>query len=181
MEGRLKKIVYILAGLLILNIAVLLIILFPLRSRVSQQSGRIIYLEREVRKLAEEKQNLQNELENISHFAEQIMEFEGNYLGRRPERVEKIMEKIDELTYKFNLKRGRTTYSPVPFQHDRLEKMRIQFNVQGEYKALRYFINMLEKSSQFLILEGMALTDSSTKDLIQLNLVLTTYFIKEKS
>lgn len=180
MTNKYLKIIYILSVLLVINIIVLFFILFPLKSEVSDWSGDIITLQTEIQSLNMKQRNAAQELEAIKLAGTQIAGFKDEVLGRRNEKIKKIMETIDDLVYRFRLNKTRVNYSPVKIDSEMLEKMKIQFAVRGDYDSLRYFINSIEKSDLFLTLETLSLKhDVSSTEAIQLNIVITTYFKKE--
>ena len=55
-------------------------------------------------------------------------------------------------------------------------EVQVAASVEGGYANLVRFINAMEKSKQFYLLEELTLVESSSSDAIRLNLQLKTYF-----
>ena len=178
MKNRNKSLIILLSALLAINIAVLLFILFPKRSDISNWSGIVIRLQKDIYSLSAQNREIMNKKKLLEETRGQILDFKQNRLGYRTSQLKKIMETIDDLVYRYNLKRGRTAYIQVPIKNDDFEKMRIQFTVQGNYQSVRYFINSLERSPLFLALNTLALMSNQSEDQIQLNIGIETFFIK---
>lgn len=181
MKNRNKTIIIALSVLLAVNIAVLLFILLPKRSDIANWSGIVIKLQKDIYALSAENREITNRKKMLLETREQILDFKENRLGYRTSQLKKIMETIDDLVYRYNLKRGRTAYIQVPMKNSDFEKIRIQFTVQGSYQSVRYFINSLERSPLFLALNTIALMSSEAEERIQLNIGIETFFIKSGS
>ena len=181
MKNKLKLIVIILSAVLAVNAVLLFFVLFPKRSDIANWSGIVIKLQKDIYELSRQNREVTNRQKMLLDAHEQILDFKQNRLGYRTSQMKKIMETIDDLIYRFNLKRGRTTYNPAPIKSADFEKMRIQFTVQGSYQSIRYFINSLERSPLFFVLTTLTLMSNQSEEVIQLNIGIETYFMKAGS
>lgn len=181
MKSKNKSLMIILAVILALNLAVLFFVLLPKRSDITNWSGIIMKLQKDIYSLSTEYRDIQNKIKLLSDTYGQILDFKQNRLGSRTSQLKKIMEAVDDLVYRFNLKRGRTAYNQIAIKSPDFEKMRIQFTVQGSYQSIRYFINFIERSPLFLAINTLTLMGSQSEDEIQLNIGIETYFMKAGS
>jgi Tfp pilus assembly protein PilO len=68
-----------------------------------------------------------------------------------------------------------TRYSERPIEKRDVREITVTISVQGAYPSLVSFINGLERSKNFYLLDTLTL-DSSSEGTLRLNLVLRTYF-----
>ncbi len=176
------KLIYIMTGVIILNVAFLFLYLLPNKNEIDNWSTKIIRLQNRIHELSRDSRETEKRLKALDKTGSQLSKFKNEILGNRTEKIREIMARLDTLAARFRLEKGRVTYTPTQYRSDQFEKLRIQFTVKGDYNGIRYFINMLERDDLFLIFERLALTSGSKSEEIQLNVALSTYFLKrEKS
>jgi hypothetical protein len=166
---------------LAVNAALLFFVIFPKRSDIANWSGIVIKLQKDIYELSRRNREVTGKQKMLQEATAQILDFKQSRLGYRTSQMKKIMETIDDLVYRFNLRRGRTTYNPVQIKNADFEKMRIQFIVQGSYQSVRYFINALERSPLFFVLTTLTLMSNQSEESIQLGIGIETYFMKTGS
>lgn len=74
---------------------------------------------------------------------------------------------------------GTTNLSPIPGSDD-LDMMSITLNVEGKYSQLVKFINLLDRSPRFLIIEGLTVTPRAKSDILTVNVKLDTFVKDDK-
>jgi Tfp pilus assembly protein PilO len=178
MTKKYIRILYTLAALVVINLIALLFFVLPNKSEISNWSTKIIRLQNSVHELSRENREVKAKLDGLIEAQKKIDYFREDVIGRRENKMKKIMANIDRLIDKFRLNRGRTTYSSTQNKDDLFEKVRIQFTVQGGYDGIRYFISDIESGGLFLILEKVSLNSSDSRENIQLNVILSTFFYK---
>lgn len=90
------------------------------------------------------------------------------------ERLTRIISEVKELARRAGLEPGTIAYpEEVIAEHD-LVKKSIVFSVEGSYLSLRRFINFLELSNSFLVLEGISVTSAEPQ--LRISLTLSTLF-----
>jgi hypothetical protein len=95
------------------------------------------------------------------------------YSTRFPGAYSTISASLDELATKNSVRRTRTSYVQTPSLPG-LAEVRIDTSLSGEYAPLMHYINGLERSKTFFIINGLTLTGSQG-GLVNLRLILTTY------
>jgi type IV pilus assembly protein PilO len=108
--------------------------------------------------------------QKVSLSSKQADEF---YAARFPSAYSTISANVDELASKNSVRRTSLAYTPVAALSGLVE-VRMDASLSGEYAALMHFINGLERSKTFFLINGLTLTGSQG-GLVNLRLRLTTY------
>ncbi len=95
------------------------------------------------------------------------------YASRFPSAYSTITAALDDLATKSSVRRTRTSYVQTPGVAG-LAEVRIDTNHSGEYAPLMHYINGLERSKTFFIINGLTLTGQQGGT-VNLRLHLTTY------
>jgi Tfp pilus assembly protein PilO len=69
--------------------------------------------------------------------------------------------------------------NPIPGSED-LDMMSIAVNVEGKYGQLVKFINLLDRSPRFLIIESLTVTPRAKSDILTVNVKLDTFVKDDK-
>ena len=77
---------------------------------------------------------------------------------------------------------GNTTLAPLDAIEgsDDLDMMTISVDLEGNYAQLMKFVNLLDRSPRFLIIESMTAAPQAKGDLVSVNLKLNT-FVREQT
>lgn len=95
------------------------------------------------------------------------------YASRFPAAYSTISASLDDLATKNSVRRTRTSYVQTPGVAG-LAEVRIDTSLSGEYAPLMHYINGLERSKTFFIINGLTLTGQQGGT-VNLRLRLTTY------
>jgi hypothetical protein len=98
---------------------------------------------------------------------------EGFYAGRFPTAYSTISATINELATKNSVRLTNLAYTPTPALVG-LAELRMDASLSGEYAPLMHFINGLERSKTFFLINGLTLTGQQG-GLVNLRLRLVTY------
>lgn len=72
---------------------------------------------------------------------------------------------------------GTTTLNAIPGSED-LDMMSITLNMEGKFGQLVKFVNLLDRSPRFLIIESLTVTPRAKSDILTVNVKIDT-FVKE--
>ena len=88
-----------------------------------------------------------------------------------------IMEEVDKLVSATGVRKGTVNYAVAEVK-DRsdLEEVEITTSLEGEYSKMVQFINRLEQSSLFLIVDSLGVAGGSGRSGVKLSVRLVTYF-----
>lgn len=98
-------------------------------------------------------------------------------LSTRQRRMVEVQVELAKLARQFNINLERVQYENDLLEDEGLERFAMVVPLEGGYANLRKFIEAVEKSERFLVIERVALgsgQDGGT--LLQLNITLATYF-----
>jgi len=95
------------------------------------------------------------------------------YTARFPNAYSTISATIHDLETKNSVRLTSLAYTPTPALPG-LAELRMDASLSGEYAPLMHFINGLERSKTFFLINGLTLTGSQG-GLVNLRLKLTTY------
>jgi type IV pilus assembly protein PilO len=95
------------------------------------------------------------------------------YTARFPGEYSTISATINDLATKNNVRLTNLAYSPTPAIAG-LAEVRMDASLSGEYAPLMHFINGLERSKTFFLINGLTLTGQQG-GLVNLRLKLNTY------
>jgi hypothetical protein len=79
--------------------------------------------------------------------------------------------------YEFGIAMNRVQYQNESVDNGALERFATVVPLAGGYSNLRKFIQSVESSDNFLVIERVALGTGKSSDLVELNITLATYFI----
>jgi len=97
------------------------------------------------------------------------------------QRITRVIAEVKELTQKAGLDPPAIRYPDEPIESLGLVKRSIVFGVEGSYQALRTFINLLERTESFVILEeirpGERADGRSSR--LSIDLKVATFFLDD--
>lgn len=98
-------------------------------------------------------------------------------LATREQRVVEVHAEVHRLCEQFNIDLESVSYSNDLLMEEELDKEVMTVPLQGGYANLRRFIQAVESSDKFLIVERVALDENKEGGvLLQLSITLATYF-----
>jgi Tfp pilus assembly protein PilO len=101
----------------------------------------------------------------------------GEILSTRQKRMIAVQYELSQLAKQFGINMERIQYENDILEDEALERMAMVVPLAGGYQNLRRFVQAVEGSDKFLVLERVALeTGQEGGVLLQLNITLATYF-----
>lgn len=163
---------------------VLLIALTLLLAYRSDYAGRRQALDRRiaaVRQEVEDASGRRARLERMRDARRRSSEAEAAFLskrlGRRSQRLTEVLREVKSLASRAGIQPNSLQYTTDTDHDHGLERVGMNFTVDGSYPQVRTFIHLLEVSDSFLVLQDVSLNqvnDAGTRLRIQLQ--LATYF-----
>jgi Tfp pilus assembly protein PilO len=114
--------------------------------------------------------SLEKSRDDMKHLAADI-------LSTRQRRMIAVQLEIAKLVKEFGIALERVQYENESVDNGALERFAIVVPLAGGYSNLRKFIQAVETSDNFLVIERVALGAGKSSDLVELNITLATYFI----
>ena len=173
-----RRSVYIIVGALLVNIALYVLVVYPLSQRVQngeQQAGdatrELVAAQRTfdaARATVAGKQEADTEL--VKFYAEVLPT--GISAARRV-----LYPRLDQLARTTNLTTVRSNFEPLDERREGdLRRLAMTLLVAGEYSNVRRFIHELETAPEFLVLESVAVTSDAEERTLNVTARVATYY-----
>jgi len=174
----LKQVRFVHLGLLflLLNSLLFLFLVLPQNQRISglqsdyaNQRSRIIDHQRTIR-------SLEHRLEALQKAQTDLQIIYNEKLSQKKTGVTEIRQELEELADSVNVNRSDVSYNYDVLPEFGLRHFTLSVPVEGAYRDIRRFINGIERSEHFLILEKVDLSaEKSSSDNLLMNFQLSTY------
>ena len=122
-----------------------------------------------VEQMRELQAKLQDAIQNRRQFSRQ------NFL-LRDGAFSVMLEELERLATQNGLRTGGVSYALQEEREQELVKLEATLAVEGGYSSLVHFINRLEQSQLFWIIDSLNVSGSTSREL-RLNLQMETYFV----
>jgi len=170
-------ILLIAAGILVANVAVTVLAVRPRVARYHQltdtsspQAQLVKTREADVSGKEAHRQALEKAKADMTHLAADV-------LSTRQKRMIGVQLEVAQLLKEFGISFDRVQYENEPLENGALERFAIVVPLEGGYSSLRRFIQAVEKSENFLVIERVQLGAGKVQDVVELDITLATYFI----
>jgi type IV pilus assembly protein PilO len=84
--------------------------------------------------------------------------------------------RLARLADQANLRHERRSFSPEVDEDSALARLDMTITLNGQYRDVRRFIHSLETSPEFIVIEGVSLTQAERDEPLSLALKLATYY-----
>lgn len=131
--------------------------------------------------LRAERERLDALVESAQWNREAVGRFYSEALATEEERLTGLLTEVKELARRAGLAPSDIAYPKSRVEGFPLVERRIVFRVDGDYQALRRFLNLLELSDRFVILDEVRLTgDDEGSGQLKIGLELAALFAEEE-
>lgn len=172
-----KQILIGLGALLAVNAAILVFFVQPrirsFRSLTEDSQPRLLA----VQKRQKEVEGQEKFLATLEKSRTDLDSFRSDVLSTRRKNMIEVQYELARLARQFSINMERVQYENEVLEDEALERMAMVVPLAGGYANLRKFVQAVEQSKKFLVLERVALeTGQDGGVLLQLNITLATYF-----
>lgn len=171
------KIFLVLGAALVANVAVSVLVVRPkvvsyrqLADGSSPQRQAVATREKEVAQRETYRASLEKARDDMKHLAADI-------LSTRQRRMIGVQFEVTKLAREFGISSDRVVYENPDSEDGALERFGIVVPLAGGYSNLRKFIQAVESSDNFLVIERVTLGTGKSTEIVELNITLATYFI----
>ncbi len=113
--------------------------------------------------------SLEKTRDDMKHLA-------GEVLATRQRRMIGVQFEVAKLVKEFGIALEKVQYENEQVDNGALERFGIVVPLTGGYTSLRKFIQAVESSDNFLVIERVQLGTGKSSDVVELNITLATYF-----
>ena len=134
----------------------------------------------EVVRLTDERKRLEELVERLRDNQQDVEEFRSQRLATEAERLTRLIAEVKDLARRAGVEPSSVRYPEEAIKGVGLSRRSIVFSVDGTYVGLRRFINFLELSELFLILEEVSLAGRpGDSEALRISLQVSTLFLDE--
>lgn len=174
---RHKPLVLAAMALLLVNLVVLVIFTLPKMDAEAFNRNRV----RNVQQQHGELQRILNERRQFEQFLQSnsgtLRKFYTDILGRRPARITDILAEREEISNQFGIVPTQVRYAFQQQEDIPLERFRMSFPLSGTYESFRFFVNTMENSQNFFIIDDIELANQQEEtETMNMRIAVTTYF-----
>ena len=160
-----------------LNLAFAFTINVPRASEVASLSTDVDHLTREIQKKAADVDRLRPEHGRVLRGRSNLEVFFNEVLSTKQERLISFQREIREIAVKYNINMEAISY-PREILANKVTKLGASMPLTGSYENLRSFLETIERSENFIIIESIQLASSKEGGVIlSLTIQLSTYFV----
>jgi Tfp pilus assembly protein PilO len=116
-------------------------------------------------------------LQGLVQVDEDLTRLRRDVLQTRDRRMISVQEELYELAQDFNINIDQVTVQNEILEREGIDRFAMTVPLRGGYANLRRFIQAVEESDTFLVVERVGLVEGAEGGvLLQLNITLATYF-----
>ena len=162
---------------LVANLLILTIFTLPQEGWLKKLENKAKALEQRVEQGEEELTQRREAEKRFNELHRQVESFYSDILRHKEEGLVDVLAEVEDLANKFQVKKENIQYHHETIDEDKVILFEITFPLRGGYANLRRFINQIENSKHFLIIDRVELSNPEEKgDNLKLNIKLSTYF-----
>jgi Tfp pilus assembly protein PilO len=160
-----------------LNLAFAFAINIPRATEAATLSADAQHLSREIQKKATDIDRLRPEHGRVLSGRSNLEMFYNDVLSTKQERLIDFQREIRQIAEKYNINLDTISY-PREVLANKVTKLGAAMPLTGSYENLRSFLETIERSENFIIIESIQLSNSKEGGVIlSLTITLSTYFV----
>jgi Tfp pilus assembly protein PilO len=178
----LKKIHFVrfLLAVLAINLAIWIFLVLPKQDRIARLQDSYAQLRTQAAADQKNVRELQARLKHLQQAQQDLKTIYSSLLVPRSRGVTEIRLELETLANDLQVKRRDFTYDYTDLKDFNLQQFTLSVPVEGNYRNIRRFINSIERSEHFLILDRVDLSSEKKADVLNLDFMLSTYLVKNE-
>jgi len=165
------------AALAVLNAAFFLLLTRPKVFEHRAMTEKTAPLQKALKDREAQVADLEAYLAALNQAQDDLVRLRGQILATKNSRLVEVQIEVERIAQQFQIEPRQVTYENETLADEGLERVAIVVPLEGGYHNLRGFIQAVESSGQFLVIERVVLVRSREGGvLLQLNITLATYF-----
>ena len=172
-----RRVVYLLVGALLVNIALYALVVYPLSQRVRTGQEQAGDATRELVAARKTFESARGTVTGTKEADAELLKFYEDVLPPDLSGARRTLyPHLDQLARKANLATVRYRFDPEEGKTGDLRKLTMTLSLSGEYSNVRRFIHELETAPEFLVLESVVVTSDSEDRDLDLTARVATYY-----
>lgn len=164
-----------------INAVILTVLVLPKRARIAALQSQYATLRSEAATDRRELRMLEERLKNIQQAQKDLQTIYSKVLATKKKGVTEIRLELEGLTRSLQIKRQDFSYNYENLDDFKLQHFMLGVPVEGNYRNIRRFINSIERSPHFLILDRVDLSSEEKADALNLDFRISTYLVEDES
>lgn len=175
-----RRIIFPLAGLLIVNVLVYAVGVYPLAQRVANIEERDRAAEQGLARARREHDAARGALTGKERATVELGTFYKDVLPADLAGARRLTYlRLAQLARQTGLKLKTSTMDPRSEKASTLERLQISIALEGSYDAVRAFLYQLDTAPEFVVIDDVSLADQAgDRNALQLSMQLSTYYSK---
>ena len=171
-----------LGGLLVINLALLLLVTQPRLEAASNADETTAELGAAVEREIKRVDGLESRVQEMQESRAVLERFFSEDLATKRERLVAVQREIYEIASTFQVQAAQLKFNHEPVEGTNLVQLSVNIPLSGGYNNLRQFIHKVEQSELFLIIQSIQLQEGDRGGaMLNLSIRLATYFAVEDS
>ena len=158
--------------LAVISVLAFLYLISPFTRSSAEKQQELVEKQKQLRAVEDQTRPLQRLPELVTKARTDLAHF---YADRLPAYPSTVYNDVNSLASKNNVAVAQVKYDVFDLPVPSLKVLQAQAQVRGSYPDLVRFINSVERSKTFFVIEGLQLGESRQSAGIQLSLTMVTY------
>ena len=172
-----RKAVVLIAGGLVLNILLYMVVVRPLARSVANIEQSTLAAEQARRAAQAEFGRANGTLTGKDRATKELQTFYSQVLAQDLSGARRLTYgRVQRLAQQNRLAYQGSRYKPVEESGSTLTKLKVNVELTGNYANMRSFIHAIETAPEFVVIENISLAEGSNEGSLRLALDLSTYF-----
>lgn len=172
-----RRAVMILAGALVVNLALYLFVVRPWNNSVANIQQRTEAAEQARAAAQAEFDRANGTLTGKDRATKELDTFYSMVLAQDLSGARRLTYgRVQRLAQENRLAYQGSRYEPVEDRGSTLTKLKVNVELTGTYSNLRSFIHAIESAPQFVVIENISLAEGTNEDSLRLAMDLSTYY-----
>jgi len=168
-RSRFRALAFVLA---VISVLAFLYLISPFTRSSAEKQQELVEKQKQLRVVEDQTRPLQRLPELVTKARTDLAAF---YADRLPAYPSSVYNDVSSLARKNNVTVSQVKYDVFDLPVPSLKVLQAQAQVRGSYPDLVKFINSVERSKMFFVIEGLQLGESRQSAGIQLSLTMVTY------
>lgn len=176
-----RRTLVVTGALLLLNVLVYAIAVYPLSQRVANSEQRDRDADQALALARAEHAQATGTLTGKARASTELATFYTDVLPASLAGARRLTHlRLPQLAREANLRFERGVYDPVEERGSTLRRLKIEMSLGGSYDAIRRFIHELESAPEFVVIDNVSLSeDGSDGGSLAVTLQMSTYYRNE--
>jgi Tfp pilus assembly protein PilO len=165
---------------ILVNAALLALLVLPRGNAIVSLQSQYASLRSMAAADQKNEKELKARVERLQRAQSDLKKIYSEILLPRKDGVVSIRLELEDLARQLQIQRGDFGYNYKDIDEFRLQEFSLSVPVDGNYRNIRKFINSIERSKHFLILDKVNLSSEKQTDALSLDFRLSTYLVKDE-